>query len=222
MPLKQEEIISQLKSLRQRLAGPGLFNGAYAVLMLMMLAAISFGAIRFLAFSARMLNQVTEVSAEIAGSEASGFDIPTLIRLAPRLGIEIPDLEASDAEPKPEPAAVPAPTPAAPPVEVPIEPTPPPVELDVGTLRISLLNGTGVSGLAKQWKEKFVQAGFVAIETGNAGSKEHREFLIRYQPQKKAYLERVRQVIVGNGGKVGSETEDALLTEDFAIIAGTP
>ncbi|MEK9151943.1 MAG: hypothetical protein AAB692_01100, partial [Patescibacteria group bacterium] len=81
MNLKQDVIRDHLKTLRRRLARPGVFNAIYAFLTLLILAGIGFSLFKFLSFSVRMVNQATAADDGSAASGQASFDIAGLIRL---------------------------------------------------------------------------------------------------------------------------------------------
>ena len=177
---------------------------------------IAFTFIHATRFLLRMFDETLWVSQTDMKSALVSFDREKLAFFAPKLGINPPSGAASKETPiaLPSPSSSPFPQPSTMPREA--------LHVDKKALHLRILNGTAISGLAKQWGDWFVEQGFTRVTTGNAPERGHVSFSITYSSEKKDYLDALREVIRGHGANIGQEVEDNALSSEITIIIGMP
>lgn len=140
------------------------------------------------------------------------FDFDGFKKIAPRLRIDFETNQSQKVSVPPAPVQAPV-------VETPTATSTP--EIDLSTINLEILNGTATKGLAADWKEKFVAAGFNGekIETGNALKKDYSGATVFYNSQNNA-LEKVVKIFEDNNLAVKTEIDDKLNASSFLVIIG--
>ncbi|MFA9289243.1 MAG: LytR C-terminal domain-containing protein [Weeksellaceae bacterium] len=116
----------------------------------------------------------------------------------------------NQASPTPEAS----PTPAAP------SPTPTP-EVDRATVRVKILNGSGISGKASEVKEVLQEQGYEDILTGNADAFDYETTVIQVKEDSKKLQDIMTKDIVANVPAPEFEALDEEDAADIVIIVGT-
>ena|SRR3989344_9546150 len=139
------------------------------------------------------------------------FDFEGFKKIAPRLNINF-ELESAVQEPVPLIAAIPEEVATTTVQEIPV---------DISLINLEILNGTATKGLAADWKEKFVAAGFKAenIKTGNADNKNYSGIAI-YHNAAEGALAKITDVFSQNNVSTKTEIDLKLDGISFIIIIG--
>lgn len=115
--------------------------------------------------------------------------------------------------------ASPTETPTPSPTEVPPTPTPT-IEVDRATVKVQVLNGTGVAGQASSIRTILEKAGYEGITTGNAERYDYEQSEVQIRKEK-AYLEAVILADITESISSPTVTElDETETVDVVIIIG--
>lgn len=101
------------------------------------------------------------------------------------------------------------------PTEMP-EPTPT-IVLNRSGLKIKVLNGSGISGLAGKAKDYLESLGYEGVETGNAKTYDYAETAIRIKEEKKDYLDLLTRDL-GRAYQLAAKTVFLESEEDFDVI----
>lgn len=173
---------------------------AFAVVVIILLIY----SVRFLS---RNINKIFSLDAQTISSQLLKIDIDKFYFVSKRLGIVI------DSKMPPKPAATPVEEATT------TEETP---SFNKSSLKISVLNGTGVKGLAKDLKDALEADGFLVQNTGNASPPEENT-IIKIKESKKSYGSLIKKVV----SQRYSLGDDRILREDDAydaviIIGSTP
>lgn len=99
--------------------------------------------------------------------------------------------------------------------------TPTPIEVNKSTLRIELLNGSGIPGEASLVKSELEELGYENIETGNADDQNYEETVVTFSsdlPQEfiEDFIAELENIYVSVNSKVSSNLDNF----DIEIIAG--
>lgn len=99
--------------------------------------------------------------------------------------------------------------------------TPSEIIIDVSNVKIEILNGTVISGLAGQWKTKFINAGFLesGVKTGNADKRDYSGISVSYNAADKI-LAKIAGVLQPANLPIKSLKDDKLSENSFLIIVG--
>ena len=121
-------------------------------------------------FMGMQINHVVDRNDTESGNKKSiAFDLVQFALIAPRLGISFSNQTSNNV-----PSTSPAPSPQS-------EVTSPVSSPISRPLSIQVLNGTTVSGLAKEWKERFEAKGVTIAYLGNASTRNLSGMTIRYK-----------------------------------------
>ena len=134
-----------------------LLNGMYIVLMAVITLGIAFTFINATRFLLRMFDETLRVSETDMKVAVVLFDREKLAFFAPKLGINPP----SGAANKETPIVLPSPSPSPQVSTISQEA----LHVDKKALHLRILNGTAISGLAKQWGDWFIEQGFTRVTT---------------------------------------------------------
>ncbi|MBI5306577.1 LytR C-terminal domain-containing protein [Candidatus Wolfebacteria bacterium] len=93
--------------------------------------------------------------------------------------------------------------------------------IDISKATIEILNGTAITGLAGQWKTKFLAAGFLElnIKTGNADKKDYSGINVSYNSSSET-LEKIVAVLKPSNLQINSLKDIKLIENSFVIIIG--
>lgn len=142
----------------------------------------------------------------------------------------IPVTPSPTEEPTPSPTEEPTPTEA----EAEEAPTPDPKKTgtptpsptggaaaDKNALTVSVLNGSGVSGVAAEMKTKLTGLGYNVVSTGNADNFDYEDVTIKVKPTKKNSLAKLKSDL-SSDYTVGEATSDLATSEtaDALVIVG--
>lgn len=212
MRIKKEQLTGFLGILRGHINRSSFFNACYGAAMVLVMLGIALGLIHSLLFLGRMFNRILFISNKEISSDITTFDVSTLLSLSSRLGIMIPTASQSASQSLPEP--------------LPASPTPSMSEsaqalpANLASFHLQILNHTKITGLAQQWKERFISAGFTNIEIGNIRSGNYRNIHLNYAPHNKQFIEEIKKIILSFQGVIGAEAEDTSLGDTIMIIIG--
>ncbi len=125
---------------------------------------------------------------------------------------ELPTLDQLNTQPTPTAQVMPTttPTPTAEPFK----------DEDKKTVRISVLNGSGVAGAAGDAATVLKDAGFTTVTTGNAESYDQVGLSIQYRAGEKGAADAVRQALSANYTVESIEEEDVSANADVVVIIG--
>jgi len=119
--------------------------------------------------------------------------------------------------PTPTPGkGTPTPTPKVSPTPK-VTPTGTSSNLNRANLKISVLNGSGVTGAAKEASDVLKKLGYDVVSTGNADNTDYAETTIQVTSAKKAYLDLLKSDLSGNY-TIGSATADYTGTDADAVV----
>ena len=95
------------------------------------------------------------------------------------------------------------------------------IPVDISLINLEILNGTATKGLAADWKEKFVVAGFseANIKTGNADNKNYSGIAVYHNSDEKI-LAKITDVFSQNNISAKTEIDSKLSNNSFTIIIG--
>lgn len=160
-------------------------------------------------FLSEAINRAFVLDARLAESHLIKLDLPNFYLVAKKLGIEI----SQPGEQTPvEVINPPATTAATTTEEIPV---------DISLINLEILNGTATKGLAADWKEKFVVAGFseANIKTGNADNKNYSGIAVYHNSDEKI-LAKITDVFSQNNISAKTEIDSKLSNNSFTIIIG--
>lgn len=191
----------------------------YAAFSLIIFSALAAAAYWTLAFLLSTFNSVIFTDTKDTKPEVSSFDLPLLEVLAPRFGIVVPDGGLSMkmpvvAPPLPPPSPSPAPIAVSSQAPAPM-PTPNRTEFS-----ISILNGTGINGLAGKWKKHFLAEGFSNTTAANARQKDILGTELKYRASSTPALPAIREILQQNGAIITRETKEEVISSDVEITIG--
>lgn len=116
------------------------------------------------------------------------------------------------------PNFVPTPTPTATPEPIPT-PTPTPEPLERANFKVSVLNGTGTSGLAKKTADKLKSLGYQIDKTGNATNSAFTQTVVRVKPSLQNLLSQlIKDLTPDFSGSGGPSLEDSSSTDAEVIL----
>lgn len=95
------------------------------------------------------------------------------------------------------------------------------IPVDISLINLEILNGTETKGLAADWKNKFVSAGFleINIKTGNADNKNYSGIAVYHNSDEKTSA-KITDVFSQNNVSVKIEIDSKLDNVSFLIILG--
>jgi hypothetical protein len=142
----------------------------------------------------------------------------------------LPVTPSPTASPTPEPTEEPTPTEAeedetpTPDSKKSGTPTPSPTggtAANKNALTVSVLNGSGVSGVAAEMKTKLTDLGYTVVSTGNADNFDYESVTIKVKPTKKTSLAKLKSDL-SSDYTVAEATSDLATSEtaDAVVIVG--
>lgn len=142
-------------------------------------------------------------------TDVLSIDFDGLVRIAPRLGIDIRAINnQSDAGLEEKSVLIESTAKIA-------------EDIDIASIKLEILNGTITPGLAASWKEKFTGAGFLAdnIKTGNADKRDYSGIVVYYNSTE-AIFGKVSAVLNQSNLAIKTEKDEKLDNFSFKIIIG--
>lgn len=161
-----------------------------------------------LIFLLRTFDAVIFASGEETAQSAPSFNITGLRILAPRFGVVVNDLDTPLSSPFYKKEEIPLSTPV-------ISISPP-----LSGLRLRILNGTSISGLAGTWKKRFEDHGLGGVSVGNAPQRDMKGIMIFYRPEKEIFLKGVRDILESYGSIAIRQESDGSLSNDMVVMIG--
>ena len=212
--MKLPSFTNTLSAFGNRMLRSKILNWVYFALMILTFLAIAAMLFPAISFLVSAFNGVLSVSDEDMQSGTPSFDRAAFARLSGKLGIRTPEIPGGIVPPTPA-AAVPAPVGTASTSVVASSTAP-----DIGTLKITLLNGTAKPGLAKIWKKRLEEAGFKEITVGNSSEKIQNGFKISYRSSLGSAVSFLKEVFAKYGASALSEGANDSGESDAVIILG--
>lgn len=206
--MNTQSITSSIKHISAWFAGGEILDWFYVGMILFLIGGIVVISVFTLAFLLHTFDAVIFISDEDVASGADSFHIAAFQTFAPRFGIAINDLIPLSPQSHPKEQA---------PLSTPIPSISP---LDLSDLTLRILNGTGIPGLANTWKERFETKGLRHVSIGNAPGTNEQGIVITYKPEKKIFLEALREIMRQYTDTLISEQADSALSDDVVIIIG--
>lgn len=185
----------------------------YILAMILIVGIIAVLFIWSMSIVYRAMDAAFFINQKDISEDISKFDFDEFKKIAPRLKIDFDISQSQD-------------------VSVPLEPIQPiiteedttavqEIPVDILLVNLEILNGTAVKGLAADWKNKFVSAGFseAGTKTGNADNKNYSGVTVYYNSGEKI-LEKITGVFSQNNISVKAEIDLKLNDNSFIIIIG--
>lgn len=185
----------------------------YILAMILIVGIIAVLFIWSMSIVYRAMDAAFFINQKDISEDISKFDFDEFKKIAPRLKIDFDISQSQD-------------------VSVPLEPIQPiiteedttavqEIPVDILLVNLEILNGTAVKGLAADWKNKFVSAGFseTGIKTGNADNKNYSGVTVYHNSGEKT-LEKITGVFSQNNISVKAEIDLKLNDNSFIIIIG--
>lgn len=205
--MRVQSVILSIQKIGERFIHREILDWFYIGIVLLLIAGIIIVSISTLTFLLRTFNVVVFASDKDITSEVPFFNITGLKIIAPRFGIIVNDTPSHLVEPQQTQKV---------PLATPIVSTP----LPFAELKLHILNGTRISGLAGIWKKRFEAKGLNEVSTGNAPERNMKGITITYKPEKEIFLEIVREVFKQQGSVIVHENVDNSLSDDMVIVIG--
>ncbi len=153
-------------------------------------------------------------------SEILSFDLIKFAKIAPRLNIRFP-LEEGIGISNPSEIALPSVAEGSTSTITQLIEQPKEIAVDISKISLKILNGTKILGLAGNWKNKFMEAGFITenISTGNADKKDYLNISISYNASSEA-LAKISDVLQSENLSIKASKDIKLSENSFVIIIG--